>query len=383
MLLHLKEFLEIVNQPPPYDNDDDQNACEKLLLRIRSTTTADDNTTRNEDNDNTINTISSDLMEELANVSYAYWQVNRYYSTRKEKQLPVGAQQNSALKEIRRQYIGEGRDATSTLTAIQEAMDYRRTYHFNVFRACCGNDKSDIQNEEEEETNLAKKYRAFVLQDLTRQPMIVRGSDHQSRTIVYKSPRRAVPASTAASAASSNSTKSNTHRLDDDEAFLRTQIYTAERAMATNEFNTKNEEERLTVVFNFHDYSRKNSPSTSTVLLLLKVFQRCYPERLGVLMIMYPPWWMRALYTLVSPVLSAATTENIVLLATGTAVTTAFDTIVRGGKNKGDDNNLRDDDDDPKNKKELIKMLVTGTIAEIDYNDYVQQPFYLPYKEIL
>ena len=130
MLQHLKEFLEIVNQPPPYDNDDDRNACEKLLLRISGTTTADDNTTRNEDNDNNTSTIHFDLMEELANVSYAYWQVNRYYSTRKEKQLPVGAQQNSALKEIRRQYIGEGRDTTKTITSIQEAMDYRRIYHF-------------------------------------------------------------------------------------------------------------------------------------------------------------------------------------------------------------------------------------------------------------
>ena len=151
--------------------------------------------------------------------------------------------------------------------------------------------------------------------------------------------------------------------------------------MATNEYNTKNEEERLTVIFNFHDYSRKNSPSMSTVLLVLKVLQRCYPERLRVVMILYPPWWMRALYTLVFPVLSAATTEKIVVPATSTAVTTAFDTIVRGGTDKGGDNNLRNDnDDDDTNKKELIKMLVTGTIAEIDYHDYVQQPFYLPYK---
>ena len=257
MLQHLKEFLEIVNQPPPYENDDDRNACEKLLLRISGTTTADDNTTRNEDNDNNTSTIHFDLMEELANVSYAYWQVNRYYSTRKEKQLPVGAQQNSALKEIRRQYIGEGRDATKTITAIQEAMDYRRTYHFNVFRSCFYNiHNSGPQNEDEEGgTNLANKYRAFVVQDLTRQPMIVRGSDNPSRTIVYKSPRRAVPAS-------ANSTKSNTpHRLDDDDAFLRTQIYTAERAMATHEYSTKNAEERLTVIFNFHDYSRQNSPN--------------------------------------------------------------------------------------------------------------------------
>merc|ERR1712085_108643 len=113
---HLNEFLEIVNQPPSYDNEDDRNACENLLLDICSTTTADDST-MNEDNDN--NNIHSDLMEELANVSYAYWHVNRYYSKRKETKLPVVAQHNSVLKEIRRHYIGEGWDSTNTKTAIK------------------------------------------------------------------------------------------------------------------------------------------------------------------------------------------------------------------------------------------------------------------------
>lgn len=165
--------------------------------------------------------------------------------------------------------------------------------------------------------------------------------------------------------------------MDDDEAFLMTQIYTAERAIATNEFwavansngnnkndKNKNNDERLTAIFNFKDYSRKNSPSTSTIMTLAKVLQRCYPERLGVLIITYPPFWMKALYNMIWPMLSTATTEKIKLPSNERAVNDAFRDIV----NDGDDN-------------KLISMLSTGDISSsIDWIDYTKRPFYLQYE---
>jgi hypothetical protein len=333
MMQHLNTFLEILNEPPSFDDDNDssstntstnsdENACEGLLKEF-----------------------TDDEKIEIANVSYAFWIVNLKVNER----LPIDGQRNSALKEIRRHYVGENRDHTKTLSALKEAMAYRRQYHANILRSCCYEHyKYDCDDGEAAE--LAKKYRSFVIKDLERQPMVVRGIDDNSRTIVYKSPRM-----------SSSSSEGKDNAIDADEAFLMTQIYTAEKAMATNEFELKSKEERLTVVFNFRDYSRKNSPSMYTIKTLAQVLQRCYPERLGVLIIVDPPFWIRSAFNIVWPLLSTATTEKIKLPSGQAAIDEAFHEVV-GGNEK------------------LAGMLANGDISSIDLIDYTKQPFYCQFE---
>ena len=97
MIQHLNTFLEILNEPPSFDDDDtdnddstnttstnnDENACEGLLKEF-----------------------TDDEKMEIANVSYAFWIVN----LKANERLSVDGQRNSALKEIRRHYVGENRD---------------------------------------------------------------------------------------------------------------------------------------------------------------------------------------------------------------------------------------------------------------------------------
>lgn len=328
---HLNAFLEILNEPPSFDDNDDEstntnsdeNACEGLL-----------------------NEFTDDEKIELANVSYAFWIVN----LKANEKLPVDGQRNSALKEIRRHYVGENRNHTKTLSALKESMNYRRQYHVNILRSCCYNNYDN--DDDNDAAELAKRYRLFVIKDLERQPMVVRGIDDHSRTIVYKSPRMS---------SSSSSSEGNDNTIDADEAFLMTQIYTAERAMATNEYESKSKEERLTVVFNFRDYSRKNSPSMYTINTLTKVLQRCYPERLGVLIIADPPFWIRSVYNIVWPLLSTATTEKIKLPSGQAAIDEAFHEVV--GSNK-----------------KLEGMLANGDISSIDMIGYTNQPFYCQFE---
>lgn len=198
--------------------------------------------------------------------------------------------------------------------------------------------------ESAEDATLAKKYKSFIVQDLERQTMVVRGSDCHFRTIVYKPPRSSNP-------------------KDADEAFLLTQLYTAERAIATSEFNTHGREEKLAVVFNCRDYNSSNSPATSTVITLTKVLQRSYPERLGIFVIVDPPFWMRALFNVVWPFMSKATTEKIKLASGKSSVEETFRALA------GKDSNL-------------FNMLANSDIASVDVNDYTQKPFYRRYDEI-
>ena len=313
---HLDTFFQILKEPPQFEGsltNDDKDSCKRLLQEFDDIET-----------------------EEIANVSYAYWFVN----LKAKERLSADAQFNSALKEIRRHYVGESKNYKNTLKAIRETLQYRRKYRFDIIRSCCYDD--NIYNDED--AALAEKYRSFISDELERQTMVVRGVDANNRTIIYKPPR--------------NSSVNNAYGA---EAFILIQIYTAERAMATSEFTSKAEEERVTVVFNFRDYSRKNSPPTSSMMTLAKVIQRCYPERLGVLIIADPPFWMRAVFNVVWPILSTATTEKIRMPLGQKAINEEFSKVIKGDK-------------------KLKGLLLSGDISSVDVADYMKQPFYSQYE---
>jgi len=306
--------LQVLNEPVPFSSsskDDDEDACERLLKEFSPSET-----------------------EEIASVSYAYWMVRKNANIR----LPADSQRISALKEIRRHYVGEGRNFASALAAIHGALEYRRTYRIDIIRSCF----YDSDNLEHEDAELAKKYRVYILDDLEIQPMVVRGVDDQNRVIIYKHSRK-------------------TSGDGDGKGFIITQIYTAERAMATSEFSSRGKEERLSVVFNFQDYSRKNTPPTSAQMTMIRMLQRCYPERLGVLIIVSSPFWLRGLYNIIWALLSKATTEKLRLPSGQAAVDQEFHKIVS-------------------TNKELEVMLTNGEISSVDFSNYTQHPFYSPFE---
>jgi hypothetical protein len=320
MMEHLKEFIEILEHPPIFETIQDQQTCEEIL------------------NEEFIN--NEESYNELANVTYAYWIV----STKAADELPANARKLSALKEIRRHYIGEGRNKSNTISAIQMASLYRKQYRMDILRSCFYDE--DYSSSSSSDSDLAAQYKNLVVQDLQRQPMVVlQCVDKFSRAIVYKPPRSSNPSAS-------------------DHAFIITQLYTAERAIATTEFHSAGKVEKLSLIFNFENYSSRNSPSSSTVITLVKVLQTCYPERLGVLCVLSPPFWMRAFFNLVWPFLSKTTTEKIKLSRE------AISELV------GEDGN-----------EELEKMILVDSSSStsvegkmgcpvVDITEYTQQPFY-------
>ena len=307
--------MEILNTPVPYKDSTkgDEDECERLLKEF-----------------------SEAEVDEIASVSYAYWIVSK----NARDQLPADARRISALKEIRRQYIGEGKDFAHTLTAIREALEYRRLYRFDVVRSCF----YDSRGCEGKDIDLAQRYRRLILDDLDRQPMIIRSIDSHDQVNVYKPPRLS-PGDTP----------------DVGEAFMLAQIYTAERAMATNEFVSKGKNEKVTAIFNFRDYSSKNAPPTSTLRKALKVIQRCYPERLEILIIANSPFWLRAVYNILWPLLSTTTKERVRLPYNQDAAEGEFQKIAKGND-------------------ELKAMLENSDESSVNLTNYTQQPFYSQFE---
>ena len=314
----LERFLEILNGPVLFgDSKGDEGACNLLLKEFTEKET-----------------------EELASVSYAYWIVHSNAFDR----LPPDARRTSALKEIRRHYVGEGRNFKKALSAIREALGYRREYRFDIIRSCFYGSQHR-EGEDSEDAELAKKYSNFILDDLGRQPMIVGGFDDHNRVLVYKPPRK-------------SSDRSNP---DAEVSFLVTQIYTAERAIATSEFRNKGTEDRQTVIFEFKDYDQKNSPGSSATMLMIKVMQRCYPERMGLLIIANPSFWVMTAVSIVRVFLVKNIAERIRLAANQSAVNKELNKILSGNA-------------------ELKDALEKGDISSFSLTDYTKHPFYTQFE---
>lgn len=277
-------------------------------------------------------------VEDIAQASYAYWYVVTQYNSndRKAKTIiePEQARTFSALKEIQRHWIGEGRKRDETIQALRQALEFRKSYGVLALRLLFSQTSNESMTEQEQ------LHKQWIEEDLQRQPMVVRGCtntsddpDSPSRSaMVYKPPRR-----------SPTDAREN-------EAYVMTQIYTAERAMACTQYlqglmyekrnhpddddTTEEEEEeeeqqqqqrhhfdphhaesgKLLVLFSFDGYQSNQSVTTTAMKTTSTVLQRLYPERLYRLIMLEPAFWMRALMTLMYPLLSTDTTNKLRLV---------------------------------------------------------------------
>lgn len=145
------------------------------------------------------------------------------------------------------------------------------------------------------DAKVAERYRLDLEEELSKQVMVVRGKDRESHSIVVKMPRE--------------SPETN------EETFITAQLYIAERAIAATEFLSCGENEKVVAIFEFGTYSSANAPPFRVMRAMATILQRNYPERLFHLVILDPPFFMRTIYTLIHPFLSADTNEKVILIS--------------------------------------------------------------------
>ena len=267
-------YLEILQVPVPYQDETEKETCQKLLEKL-----------------------SPEGVDDAANASYAYWLV----STHHKDQLHQSTPNHMALHEIRRHVHGQQGDAKAAFQTLQQALKQRKEYNLPLLRSCFINDTTDSASDVEQK----KKWRRMIRQDLQRQPMVVRGYDKKQQAVIYKPTRQAAGL------------------VEQEDTYLVTQLYTAERAMATTEYVSRGANEKLTVLFSFQNYDSSNSPSLATMKESTGLLQSLYPERLQTLVILEPPFWMRGVYNLLYPFLSHVTRDKV-QLASGTERTDAI-----------------------------------------------------------
>ena len=136
----LERFLQILNKPVRFGDvspEEDEAACSLLLEEFNEAET-----------------------NELACSSYAFWIVQ----SEANGKLPPDAQSTSALREIRRHYVAEDRNHERALLSIQEALEYRREYHFDLLRSCFYPNDDKGEDEVEDDVSLLEQLLLLLLQ---------------------------------------------------------------------------------------------------------------------------------------------------------------------------------------------------------------------------
>lgn len=131
----------------------------------------------------------------------------------------------------------------------------------------------------------------LVRADMARQYTVMRGHDNQHQSIMFKFPRVKTGAT--------------------EDSYILSQVYMAERSTAATEFCSLGTQERSIAVYDFNGFDSSNAPPFQMQLNAATLLQKTFPERLGVVVMIEPPFWLRGLFNMISPFLSTTISERV------------------------------------------------------------------------
>lgn len=156
-----------------------------------------------------------------------------------------------------------------------------------MLRTCFGS-QFEIAEEDKE---TAKVMADLIRADMSRQYNVMRGYDKQHRTVMIKFPRIKSGAT--------------------EESYVLTQVYMAERSTAATEFCSLGTQERSLAIYDYNGFDSANAPPFQIQLNAATLLQKTFPERLGMVVMVEPPFWLRGLYNMIAPFLSTSITDRI------------------------------------------------------------------------
>jgi hypothetical protein len=156
-----------------------------------------------------------------------------------------------------------------------------------LLRTCFGSQFEIAKEDVERANEMAELIRA----DMARQYNVMRGHDKDNRTVMIKFPR-----------VKSGAT---------EESYILTQLYMAERSTAATEFCSLGTQERSVAIYDYNGFDSNNAPPFQMQLNAATLLQKTFPERLGLVVMVEPPFWLRGLFSMISPFLSSSITERI------------------------------------------------------------------------
>lgn len=253
-------FWQCLSSPEPYRDDEEKETCRTM-----------------------IEALADDLVVHAANTSYAYW----YLSNLPETSLSEENKISMAMREARRHLVYMDGDYEKAFTNLTEALEYRKEKKLDLLRTCFGSQFEIAIDDVERANEMAELIRA----DMMRQYNVMRGHDKHNRTVMIKFPRVKAGAT--------------------EDSYILTQLYMAERSTAATEFCSLGTQERSVAIYDYNGFDSNNAPPFQMQLNAATLLQKTFPERLGLVVMVEPPFWLRGLFGMISPFLSSSITDKI------------------------------------------------------------------------
>ena len=277
----IQRFREIVQVLPNFSSPHEEEDCRAVVLAL-----------------------NDEECLATAKISYAYWVLDKLQDetfVRLVSSSSTNITHNSALKVARwhvQHCIGSNRsNETSILGAtehLKEALKLRNEHKMELFRTCF-----DPEPESEEEISL----RADVQLDLEMQLQVLLGSDKEGRAVVIKMSRQ----------------KGETT----EQAYIRQQLYLAERSTAVTEYISRGRHDTTCAIFNLQHQSSSMSPAVAWQVRTIKLLQTVAPGRMAKLLVIEPPFLIRQVFNVIKAFLSTSLQESVFLVS-GKAKTQAL-----------------------------------------------------------
>jgi CRAL/TRIO domain len=176
---------------------------------------------------------------------------------------------------------------------------YKQEQRVDLVRACfLGDDIVELDNDEDRAK--VQELRRLIEADLAKQQAYCRGHDKDGLAIMIQRSRTA---------------KDKDLDNGGEDGFVATVLYTMERAIAVTESHSVGQLEKIMVVLDFKTFKSSLAPSWNAIKRVATILQNRYPERLKKLVVIDPPFWMRTMYSLLSPFLDPETKAKFVVVS--------------------------------------------------------------------
>jgi len=254
-------LLEILSSGPSFASQDDETQCRSIL-----------------------ESLSEEEAEIAACTSYVYW---LWRTVGKDTTV---YRDNSALKEVRRHFIGEQRNSSNALSSVRESCSIRKERKIDMLRMCFD---AELQKHvsSKEDKKFVESAERLIEEEMGRQTMVVRGKDKSDRAVVYRNARGS--------------------KDINEQGYYTATLYVADRAFACSEISTKGKEDQIVTVLDYINYESDKVPPLAFVRSSTKVLQRLFPERAKYVFVLDPPMWLQLAYTFVSPFMSKRIRDQV------------------------------------------------------------------------
>lgn len=244
----LQRFRQIVNLPPSFDSPVEEVNCHAV-----------------------VEALTDDQIQQVAKISYAYWILSKL----EDPAIQDPSVAKRAASKIARwhvQYLGGTKNTTKVVHRLKEAVELRKKHNMDLLRTCFDED----QNSEE-----AVSLREDITEDMGKQLQFLRGQDKLGRAVLIKIPRTASGTS--------------------EQAYIRQQLYVAERSAAVTEFMSLGKQDSVCAIFSMENQDSSKTPPLSWQYHTITLLQQLFPGRIGKVLILEAPFMIRQIFGAIKP----------------------------------------------------------------------------------